>query len=503
MAAPTTAAIGYYESPLAIATLLVAAPLLFLYVSNRQCFPLSQREPFFAVAANVAHVFLVSMFFFDQQYPSIPAWERKLVGSLGIGFTFGAFLIRTWKLYLDTGIANERVKNKMGWFIRHRHWRTPKALFRFALILVLIHVLLAIISLVSESSGNNLPARDNNKSAAYSLLAGAVVVCYFIAFVVFSVLLASKSDGFWIKGELRAVGIGSGFATLMWLLKSLLNLPCSLPACGVMILWVSCIYMLFCSICWPLVMAWKDDPRFSFLPCVKAVQEQEFASVSSTISREYSDFRDSQLDVTIHEPREEKEKVPLSPERLSKLKQVPLHKFLTYPAGRDAFKNFTVREFSVENMLFVEAVKSIRANMEATKADAKELFDQFIGDAAPNQVNLPAAVVQKLQARVQGDAVGEEPRLYFEEALEHVMKLMQRDAYKRFQKTADWESHVVVFEDHSKPLDGAVADLSTPPTPTAASFVDSVPPTPLAQAASAVPLVAVPASEAQARSDDA
>lgn len=258
------------------------------------------------------------------------------------------------------------------------------------------------------------------------------------------------------------------------------------------------------SIVYPLVVAWKNDPRFSFLPCLKAVQEREFASVSSTVSREFSDFRESQLDVVIHEPLPDR--VPLAPERLSKLKQVPLHKFLTYPAGRDAFKAFTVREFSVENMLFIEAVKSIRNSPQATKADAKELFDQFVADSAPNQVNVPANIVQKLQSRLQDDSVGEEPRLFFEDALEHVMKLMQRDAYKRFQKTAEWETNVVVFEDHSKPLDEAqtVTDSpapSSPPTPTAASFMDSTPPTPGSTTGTETPMFAVaPNSEALATS---
>jgi hypothetical protein len=307
------------------------------------------------------------------------------------------------------------------------------------------------IGLLDGSAENWKPARDNNKSAAYSLLAAVVVILYFIAFVGFSIKLASKNDGFFIKWELRIVGIGSGFAMLVWFIKTIAGVDCGPGlgrACGVVILWISFTWMLTWSIGFPLFVAWKNDPRFSFAPCFKEKYERELASLSSKVSKEYPDFRESQQEgIVVHDAGTPPSVLDLSPEKLAKLKHVPLHKFLTYPPGREAFKDFTVREFSVENMLFIEAAKVYRENMQATKADGKILFDQFIAETGPNQVNVPAEIVHRLESRLEPEGgAGEEVRLFFEDAVEHVMKLMQRDGFKRFQKTAAWQLHVVVFD---------------------------------------------------------
>jgi hypothetical protein len=152
----------------------------------------------------------------------------------------------------------------------------------------------------------------------------------------------------------------------------------------------------------------------------------------------------------------------ISAGQLEKLRHVNLAKFLTYPAGREAFRAFTVKEFSVENLLFVEAVKAIKDKPTLpTKEDGQAVWDQYIAEAAPSQVNLPSVTCQRLKARME-ESEGLEIVAMFDDSVDHVMKLMQRDAFKRFQRTPDWVLHVVVFVE--KPKEGATTTPATAET---------------------------------------
>jgi hypothetical protein len=183
----------------------------------------------------------------------------------------------------------------------------------------------------------------------------------------------------------------------------------------------------------------------------------------SSINESFESFRESAInDIELPEAGTVRR---MSDEKLRKLRHVPLAKFLTYPVGREAFRLFLVHEFSVENLLFVEAIKQFLDNPQATKDDARKLYDTFVAESGPNQVNLTSALVQKIQARLADE--GDDCRTLFNEAVEHVMKLMQRDAYKRFQRTIQWQQHVVVFHietDKHAPGPEIVTEPSTPST---------------------------------------
>jgi len=157
---------------------------------------------------------------------------------------------------------------------------------------------------------------------------------------------------------------------------------------------------------------------------------------------------------------EQKEEAPrFTPEQVMKFKKVGLAKFLTYRPGREAFRRFTVLEFSVENLMFIEAVHRFREIEKPTRENIDKILDNFIGTTAPNQVNVPSGVVERLTANLVG-IEEKDIKTVFHEAYLHVMKLMSRDTYKRFQQTRDWETHVVVF-------DSEITD--SPPTPRAAT----------------------------------
>jgi hypothetical protein len=283
----------------------------------------------------------------------------------------------------------------------------------------------------------------------------AIVLSYFAAYTVFGIKLRKMRDGFYIRAELLRVGVVGALLIILWLVYSALRVRCLFPSCSVLILWVVLCWMFTWSIIMPLWIASKD-PRFSYTSCFRKPFKPRM-TMSSTGSHvddvdEMSDYHSREgstigdTGVVVKDVVVEKE---LTPQQLAQLQHVPLRKFLTYPAGREAFRTFTVLEFSVENLLFVEAVQEMKDRVH-TKDEVRALYDRFVVEGAPNQVNLPAVIVHRLQPRLQDDCDAQ----VFTEAVDHMYKVMQRDTYKRFQKTREWAMHVGVFEgkvkDHGK-----------------------------------------------------
>jgi hypothetical protein len=248
----------------------------------------------------------------------------------------------------------------------------------------------------------------------------------------------------------------------------------------------------------PLVIAMRD-PRFSFTRCfeIQRVVKKEAVSLSTrenskSGNEDFPSYRESQTDVHYSEPLAPVVR-QLSAGKIARLRHVPLVKFLTFPAGKEAFREFTVREFSVENLLFVEAVKTLNDNPAPTKADCKAIYDQYVASSGANQVNLPSVVVQRLEARLDDAEPGELGlKSYFDESYAHVMKLMQRDAFKRFQNTTAWQTHVVVFDAEPKAEtvpqaqpEGDKASSTVPLSPV--SSLVEVPPSPRFNEAESAP----------------
>jgi hypothetical protein len=188
---------------------------------------------------------------------------------------------------------------------------------------------------------------------------------------------------------------------------------------------------------------------------------------------DFPSYRDSQSEVAVDIPETPPMARRLSAAQILRLKHVPLIKFLTFPAGREAFREFLVREFSVENLLFVEAARELD-HPGLTKAECKELFDKFVAESSPNQVNLPMVVVQRLEARLGDSEPGDMLNTVFDDAVNHVMKLMHRDAFKRFQNTSAWQLHVVVFDADPK-ASPATTVTEEPATPYSVQKVAVVP----------------------------
>lgn len=94
-----------------------------------------------------------------------------------------------------------------------------------------------------------------------------------------------------------------------------------------------------------------------------------------------------------------------------------LRRALRVAAVFDAFEAFLAREFASENLLFWEEVELFRdahaargSDVAAPDAglvlDAARIYDRFVADNAPCQINLPHAIVRRLAAILGREARG-------------------------------------------------------------------------------------------------
>ena len=103
--------------------------------------------------------------------------------------------------------------------------------------------------------------------------------------------------------------------------------------------------------------------------------------------------------------------------------------------GKQAFEDQLSKEFSQENLEFYEAAKAFRDLPEEDRlANAKKLMQKYVKDGADEQINLPSAMVKKLEkAFKELKASGGIPDAeMFALAEKEILSLMEKDTHKRW-----------------------------------------------------------------------
>jgi len=108
--------------------------------------------------------------------------------------------------------------------------------------------------------------------------------------------------------------------------------------------------------------------------------------------------------------------------------------FLTKREAKDVFKQFLVREFSVENLMFYTEVQFFKQQTEADeiKETAQQIFDTYVCVGAPFEINIPSdkrsGIEQTLKkAPIPLDAFGDAEKI--------VYTFMEKESFPRFQKS--------------------------------------------------------------------
>eukprot|EP00118_Oscarella_pearsei_P009177 m.51340 g.51340 ORF g.51340 m.51340 type:complete len:576 (+) comp34133_c0_seq2:216-1943(+) len=110
-------------------------------------------------------------------------------------------------------------------------------------------------------------------------------------------------------------------------------------------------------------------------------------------------------------------------------------KLLADSTGQQTFYKFCQKEFSCENLRFWQDCQRFK-QLPASHLlkEAKKIYTQYIDPDAPNPVNVNHRVVDGVRGNLDKPS-----RYIFEDAEDHIYKLMETDIYKRFLKSHEFQ----------------------------------------------------------------
>uniref|UniRef100_A0A8C5E0N1 Regulator of G-protein signaling 7 n=1 Tax=Gouania willdenowi TaxID=441366 RepID=A0A8C5E0N1_GOUWI len=98
------------------------------------------------------------------------------------------------------------------------------------------------------------------------------------------------------------------------------------------------------------------------------------------------------------------------------------------PVGREQFLKFLESEFSSENLRFWLAVQELKKRpIREVPTRVQEIWQEFLAPGAPSAINVDSKSYGKTTQNVKDPG-----RYAFEDAQEHIYKLMKSDSYSRF-----------------------------------------------------------------------
>ncbi|XP_076142257.1 regulator of G-protein signaling 7a isoform X4 [Alosa pseudoharengus] len=105
------------------------------------------------------------------------------------------------------------------------------------------------------------------------------------------------------------------------------------------------------------------------------------------------------------------------------------------PAGREQFLKFLESEFSSENLRFWLAVQELkRRPIREVPTRVQEIWQEFLASGAPSAINVDSKSYGKTTQNVKDPG-----RYAFEDAQEHIYKLMKSDSYSRFIRSSAYQ----------------------------------------------------------------
>uniref|UniRef100_A0A8B9J8B0 Regulator of G-protein signaling 6 n=1 Tax=Astyanax mexicanus TaxID=7994 RepID=A0A8B9J8B0_ASTMX len=112
-----------------------------------------------------------------------------------------------------------------------------------------------------------------------------------------------------------------------------------------------------------------------------------------------------------------------------------LEEALKDPVGQDQFLKFLESEFSSENLRFWLAVQDLkRRPLQDVPARAQEIWQEFLAEGAPSSINLDSHSYERTSQNLKDPG-----RYSFEDAQDHIYKLMKSDSYTRFLRSSAYQ----------------------------------------------------------------
>ncbi|XP_019953217.1 regulator of G-protein signaling 6-like [Paralichthys olivaceus] len=108
-----------------------------------------------------------------------------------------------------------------------------------------------------------------------------------------------------------------------------------------------------------------------------------------------------------------------------------LEEALKDPAGQELFLKFLESEFSSENLRFWLAVQDLKRRPQQEVAQrAQDIWTEFLAEGAPSSINLDSHSYERTSHNLKDPG-----RYSYEDAQDHIYKLMKSDSYARFLRS--------------------------------------------------------------------
>uniref|UniRef100_A0A8C7ZQM5 Regulator of G protein signaling 7a n=1 Tax=Oryzias sinensis TaxID=183150 RepID=A0A8C7ZQM5_9TELE len=105
------------------------------------------------------------------------------------------------------------------------------------------------------------------------------------------------------------------------------------------------------------------------------------------------------------------------------------------PVGREQFLKFLESEFSSENLRFWLAVQEVKKRpIREVPTRVQEIWQEFLAPGAPSAINVDSKSYGKTTQNIKDPG-----RYAFEDAQEHIYKLMKSDSYSRFIRSSAYQ----------------------------------------------------------------
>ncbi|KAF4084420.1 hypothetical protein AMELA_G00128500 [Ameiurus melas] len=118
------------------------------------------------------------------------------------------------------------------------------------------------------------------------------------------------------------------------------------------------------------------------------------------------------------------------------------------PAGREQFLKFLESEFSSENLRFWLAVQELKKRpIKEVPSRVQEIWQEFLASGAPSAINVDSKSYGKTTQNIKDPG-----RYAFEDAQEHIYKLMKSDSYSRFIRSSAYQELLQAKKKKSKNL---------------------------------------------------
>uniref|UniRef100_A0A9J7WV40 Regulator of G protein signaling 7b n=1 Tax=Cyprinus carpio carpio TaxID=630221 RepID=A0A9J7WV40_CYPCA len=105
------------------------------------------------------------------------------------------------------------------------------------------------------------------------------------------------------------------------------------------------------------------------------------------------------------------------------------------PVGREQFLKFLESEFSSENLRFWLAVQELKKRpIREVPTRVQEIWEEFLAPGAPSAINVDSRSYDKTTQNIKDPG-----RYAFQDAQEHIYKLMKSDSYSRFIRSSAYQ----------------------------------------------------------------